>query len=358
MNWAIEAAERGWIPDPAIRLGIRRLLAARLREEKAANEDEQLHRLLSFVDEMGSSPIALVPDTANEQHYEVPAEFFATVLGSHLKYSACVWPDQARDLEEAEEHTLALTCERAGIQPGMEILDLGCGWGSLSLYMARTDPTSRILAVSNSRLQADFIRKRARQEGLGNVEVLTADMNDFDTERRFHRVVSIEMFEHMRNWEALLGRISAWLEPGGAFFLHVFCHRELAYAYEDRGESDWMSRYFFTGGMMPSDLLPLYLDTALSVRYHWRENGNHYSRTLESWLQRMDAHRDALLPLFRRTYGRHAERWFQRWRLFFLACSELFRYRNGEEWWVSHYLWTPRGAAQETREDKQLALAS
>jgi cyclopropane-fatty-acyl-phospholipid synthase len=241
---------------------------------------------------------------------------------------------------------LRLTCERAEIADGMEVLDLGCGWGSLSLWIARHFPACRVLAVSNSAVQRDFIIDRCAAEGLDRVEVVTSDMNTFDTDRRFNRVVSVEMFEHMRNWGVLFERIGRWMQPDGRFLLHVFCHRLLAYPYEDRGPADWMARTFFTGGIMPSVDLPEYWDRHLEVVSRWRVDGRHYSRTLEAWLDRMDSQREELLPLFSETYGDEPELWFARWRMFFMACSELFRFRGGSEWFVAHTLLQRRSAAQ------------
>ena len=242
MQTLIGLVEQGKVPDPLVRLGIRRLLGERLREQGGDCEArrEAMHALLAAMDD---SPVALATDTANEQHYELPAGFFETVLGPHLKYSCCLWPDGIDDLKGAEAAMLALTCERAGLADGQEILELGCGWGALSLWMAEHYPGSRITAVSNSSSQRAFIEARRDARGLNNLTVITADMNDFTTDTRFHRVVSLEMFEHMRNWRELLRRIHGWLEPGGQLFFHVFCHRDLAYLFETQGEHDWMGRY-------------------------------------------------------------------------------------------------------------------
>jgi cyclopropane-fatty-acyl-phospholipid synthase len=345
MRRAIELAERRLVPDALVRIGIRRLLRQRLKWAAAGGRGAGASTSQEFVDEMRSSPIALATDAANEQHYELPAEFFRRVLGPQLKYSSCLWSDGIDDLTRAEEEMLELSCERAGISDGMEVLELGCGWGSLTLWIASRYPGCSVLAVSNSRSQADFIRERCVDQGLANVEVVTADMNDFDTDRRFDRVVSVEMFEHMRNWERLFERVSRWLRPDGAFFMHVFCHREHVYPYVSQGPGDWMAEHFFTGGLMPSDGLPYHFSSHLGVERHWRVNGMHYSRTLEAWLAAMDAAREDLMPLFHEVYGGDADRWFARWRIFFMACSELFRYRHGREWWVSHYLMRPRRAA-------------
>lgn len=342
MKWAIDLAERRVVPDPLVRTGIRMVLGHRLRSERAPDDEEARRKLLSFVNEMRAEPIAVATDAANQQHYELPAAFFQAVLGPYLKYSSCFWPEGVDGLAEAEERMLATSCERARIADGMEVLDLGCGWGSMSLWIARHYPACRVLAVSNSRTQAQFIRGRCDEFGLGHVEVVTADMNDFSTERRFDRVVSVEMFEHMWNWERLFGRVASWLRPDGAFFLHVFCHRRYAYRYTDSGASDWMARNFFTGGLMPSENMPRHYDAHLEVVDQWRVNGRHYSLTLESWLDAMDAGRERLMPLFRTTYGDGAERWFARWRMFFMACSELFSYGGGNEWYVAHTLLRPR----------------
>lgn len=342
MNWAIDLAERRVLPDPLVRVGMRRLLSGRLRDERSKDAGRHGQGVQAFVREMSSEPVAVAIGDANDQHYELPAEFFAAVLGPNLKYSSCLWTDAVDHLGEAEEHMLTLSCDRAGIEDGMEVLDLGCGWGSLSLWIARHYPSCRILAVSNSRSQAAFIRERCASEGLDGVEVLTADMNDFLTERLFDRVVSVEMFEHMRNWARLFERVAGWLRPDGAFFQHVFCHARFAYLYSDDGAADWMARHFFTGGIMPSADLPRRFDRHLEVVDQWRVSGIHYSLTLEAWLDAMDRKRAELLPLFAETYGNDAHRWFARWRMFFMACSELFRYRGGDEWFVVHSLLRPR----------------
>ena len=345
MNWAIDLAERRALPDPVVRAGMRLILGRRLRSERTPDDESARQKLQTFVDELRAGPIAVATDTANEQHYELPAEFFEAVLGPNLKYSSCLWTDGVDDLAEAEDRMLALSCERAGIRDGQEILDLGCGWGSMSLWIARHFPECRVLAVSNSHTQAQFIRKRSAELDDDRVEVVTADMNDFSTERRFDRVVSIEMFEHMLNWERLFARVASWLRPEGAFFQHVFCHRTSAYRYTDAGSSDWMARHFFTGGIMPSEDFPRRFDADLEVAQQWRINGLHYSRTLEAWLETMDANRRELMPLFRDTYGGEADRWFGRWRMFFMACSELFRYGGGNEWFVVHTLLRPGTAS-------------
>lgn len=340
LNRAVmELVERGVVPDPWVRAGIRALLRERLREIHEHDVERAAELAERFVAAMDAAPVAILPEKANEQHYEVPVEFYARVLGPRRKYSCCFWPPGVTTLAAAEDAALSLTCERAGLVDGQHILELGCGWGSLSLWMAERYRTSEIVAVSNSHSQRAHIEQRAADLGLRNLRVLTADMNDFATEDRFDRVVSVEMFEHMRNWREMFRRIHGWLVPGGRFFIHVFCHRSTPYPYEDKGPGDWMSRTFFSGGMMPSDDLALRFQDHLCFVRRWRWNGRHYERTLRAWLALMDTEESEVRPILARTYGdAAAARWWVRWRLFFLACAELFAYRGGREWWVSHYL--------------------
>jgi len=334
MSIALALAESGWLPDPLIRFGIRRLLRERLRELRTLSTGGAAAGLAGA----DHGPVALVPELANRQHYEVDPGLFELVLGPRLKYSCGYWPAGVAGLGQAEEAMLALAAERAEIRDGMRVLDLGCGWGSFSLWLAARYPRARVLGVSNSKRQRDFVLARARHRGLANLEVETADANDFEPEGRFDRVVSVEMFEHMRNWRELLARIEGWLAPGGKLFVHVFCHREASYPYEDRGPGDWMARHFFSGGMMPSQELLPRLAGGFALEAHWRVSGEHYRRTCEAWLARLDGQRAALGPALERSYGAaDAALWLRRWRLFFLACSELFGYRGGEEWFVSHY---------------------
>ncbi len=341
MAWEIELAERGLVPDWGLRAGIRRLLADRLRTEQSWSPAELQSRQRALVASLRTSPLALNTRDANAQHYEVPAEYFTTVLGPRLKYSSCLWNPETRNLAEAEEAMLALTAHRTVLADGMDVLELGCGWGSLTLWIAEHFPHSRILAVSNSASQRLFIQQRAEERGFTNVEVQTCDINDFATDRKFDRVVSVEMFEHLRNYELLFSKIHGWLQPGGKLFTHVFYHQRCAYAFEVDDGQDWMARHFFTGGMMPS--VPLFEEFQRDLRLErvWQENGVHYQRTLEAWLQRHDAARKEILELFRKVYGTDlAARQFQRWRMFYLACAELFGYARGQEWGIAHFLFS------------------
>lgn len=353
----IELAERGWLPDTAVRFGIRRILRERLREIDTGDCEAALATKLATIDAWSRGPIALVPDLANDQHYEVAPAFFEAMMGRRLKYSCGYWPGGVDDLDASEEAMLRLTCERAGVRDGMRVLDLGCGWGSLSLFIAEQFPEARVLSVSNSKPQREFIQRRCERDGLDNVEIVTADVNDFDVSdprvsgsralegaEGFDRVVSVEMFEHVRNHRKLLARIASWLAPAGKLFVHHFSHREHTYPYEARGDSDWMATTFFSGGIMPSDDLLTFHPDHLRVEQRWRVNGQHYARTCNAWLARLDEKREQILPVLAEVYGRGNEAlWLARWRIFCMACAELFDYRDGNEWFVSHVLLSREG---------------
>jgi len=336
-------AERGWLPDSLIRLGIRRLCAQRLREERADDAAAAWLRASALIDELRQSPVAIHTDAANAQHYELPPRFFELCLGKRLKYSSCYFPRGGESLDQAEEAMLALYGERAQLADGQEILELGCGWGSLTLWMAQHFPQSRITAVSNSRPQREFIEARCRALALHNVRVITQDVNRLElAHAQFDRAVSIEMFEHMRNYDTLLGRIATWLKPGGKLFVHIFCHRELMYPFETDGDDNWMGRHFFTGGLMPAADTLLWFQSDLVIEQQWRLPGTHYQKTANAWLANHDAHRAEVLGILETAYGRQAPVWNQRWRMFWMACAELFGYRGGNEWLVGHYLFEKR----------------
>ena len=344
---AVRLAERGLLPEAAVRLGIRRLL--RLRLDEAHHQDPEAAAALTqdFLAGLRAAPLAVLPEQANAQHYELPPALFEAMLGPRRKYSCCWWPEGVDTLAAAEEAALAETAARAGLADGQAILELGCGWGSLSLWMAQHLPAAQILAVSNSASQRAFIEAQVLRLGLRNLQVQTADFSswgeDGQFDRRFDRIVSVEMFEHLRNWPRAFRKVSNWLRDDGRFFLHVFAHREAPYAFEVRDDTDWMSRHFFSGGMMPSDDLALLCQDDLALQQRWRWDGRHYARTAAAWLERLDAHRAELMPLFERVYGpADASMWWQRWRLFLLSVEELFAYDQGQQWWVSHYLFAPR----------------
>lgn len=353
LSLGIAAVERGLAPDELIRVAIRRMCRSRLRELQCHGTAATACAQEEFFRSLRASPIAPAPEKANEQHYELPPDFFEQILGPRRKYSCCYWQNERQTLAEAEEAALAVTCERAELQPGQQVLELGCGWGSLSIWMAERYPTSHITAVSNSSQQRRYIQCQAAARGLNNLRVLTADMNDFVPtadgafSASYDRVVSVEMFEHMRNYEQLLARIASWLRPDGELFVHVFCHRGLSYPFNVAGSDNWMGRYFFSGGIMPSADLLHKFDRDLRVCDEWSWDGQHYQRTAEAWLENFDNRRTAALEILRATYGRaNAARWLRRWRVFFLAVSELFGYADGQEWYVAQYRLRPVAQAR------------
>jgi cyclopropane-fatty-acyl-phospholipid synthase len=331
--------DRGLLPDPVLRAAIRVLLRRRRTTISRGDVEARNARKRALLRELATSPVAIHTDAANEQHYEVPTELFELMLGPHLKYSSAWWGPGVEELGEAEAAMLALTAERAELQDGQDVLELGCGWGSLTLWMAERYPASRITAVSNSATQRELIEKRAAERGLDNLTVLTRDVEHLELEpASFDRVVSVEMFEHVRNHRVLTERIARWLRPGGKLFVHVFAHTSDAYPFETGARADWMARHFFTGGLMPSNDLLLHSVRGLAVEDHWAVSGTHYARTLRAWLDRLDAARDRAVQLLEGAYGPgQGERWYRRWRVFDLACEELFGFAGGDEWHVSHY---------------------
>ncbi len=341
--WYDSLLEKNKVPDFLILIGIRKLLKQRLLQEKKPTVELQQAHLMKLIEELKSSPIAINTLEANEQHYEVPTKFYQYCLGKNLKYSSGYWKDGVTDINTSEDDMLEITCNRAELKDGQDILELGCGWGSLSLYMAKKYPKSNITVVSNSRTQKVHIDEQAKQRGITNLKVITVNINDFTIDKTFDRVVSVEMFEHMRNYQKLMHKVSTCLKADGKLFVHIFTHKEFAYKFEVIDETDWMSKYFFTGGIMPSDDLLLYFNEYLSIEQHWHVSGMHYSKTSEAWLQNMDKHKAEIMPLFEETYGKdQALKWWVYWRIFYLACAELWGYNKGEEWIVSHYLFTKK----------------
>ena len=347
INTSLALAEKGIMPDHFIRAGIRKLANARLNEISANNCEAGSKIFADFVAAMNQSSIAVVPELANAQHYEIPAEFFFHCLGTNRKYSSCFWMPDTEDLDEAEILALQQSCEHADIKDGQQILELGCGWGSLSLWMATHYPNAQITGVSNSNSQREYIMQLAKSLGVTNLTIITADMNTFEAPSSYDRIVSVEMFEHMRNWQLLYSKVASWLKPNGKFFKHIFVHRNTPYLFEVQGindqSNDWMSQYFFSGGMMPSDDLPTHFQDDLKLMNRWRWDGTHYEKTANAWLANMDDNADIIIPILVQTYGvKECEMWRNRWRMFYMACAELFGYNNGQEWWVGHYLFEKR----------------
>jgi cyclopropane-fatty-acyl-phospholipid synthase len=329
----IETAERVPLPDPVIRAAIQRLCSRTATRLSRGNAESDA----AFARQMAAHAIAEHTDAANTQHYEIPAAFFARVLGPNRKYSSCFYPSPRTTLQEAEEEALRQTVDHADLAEGQSILELGCGWGSLSLWMARQFPGSEITAVSNSHSQRIYIQSEAAARGLTNLRVTTADMNVFAPGRPFDRIVSVEMFEHMTNWRELMTRVRSWLAPEGRFFMHIFTHRSGAYLFDRTDSEDWIARHFFTGGVMPSHGLIRQYSDLFEVEQEWRWSGTHYQRTAIDWLGNFDAHRDEIEGILRQVYGNDTSLWMQRWRWFFLATAGLFGYADGNEWGVSHF---------------------
>jgi len=337
--WYDSLIEQNKLPDFILRIGVRNLLRQRLNDEIAGDAEIQQQRFNELLEELKSSPIAINTADANQQHYEVPTEFYQYCLGKHLKYSSGYWRPGVTDIDTSEEDMLELTCQRADLQNGQDVLELGCGWGSLSLFMSAKYPASSFTVVSNSNTQKAFIDQAAKDRNITNLTVITADMNTFQILQQFDRVVSVEMFEHMRNYKLLLHKVNGFLKENGKLFVHIFTHETLAYKFEVKDETDWMSKYFFSGGMMPSNHLLTYFNDDLVVDKHWVVNGMNYSKTSEAWLSNMDKHEKEIMPIFEKTYGKdQALKWWVYWRLFYIACAELFGYRKGNEWMVCHYL--------------------
>ncbi len=333
------------VPDALVRFFIWTHFFKR-RVQEPRNVEKRVKKFKDYIEIMNSSPIALVTEKPNEQHYELPTEFFQYCLGPHMKYSSCIYPKRmwrkksfVEHLERAEQEMLELTCQRAHIHDGDKILDVGCGWGSLSLFMARKYPNSKITAVSNSSTQKEYIDNVAQQEGLQNIHVITADMKDFTTEEKFDRITSVEMFEHMRNYGELLNNLSSFLRQNGTLFIHIFAYRGFPYLMEVKRSAGFITKYFFTGGMMPSDDLLLFFTDNFRLREYWPVNGRHYYKTLMAWLEKMKMHKREIIPILKNTYGeKNARKWWNFWRMFYISCGQMFKFARGNRWIVAHYL--------------------
>ncbi|MBC7914235.1 MAG: class I SAM-dependent methyltransferase [Pyrinomonadaceae bacterium] len=341
--WSDKLIEKNMVPDVVIRQGIKNLLKQRLNDENKGSVALQQDHLSKLIEQLKASPIAVNTVDANQQHYEVPTKFYQYCLGKNLKYSSGYWKDGVLDIDTSENDMLEITCQRAELINGQKVLELGCGWGSLSLYMSAKFPESSFNVVSNSRTQKEYIDEQAKQRKINNLKVITADMNTFSIDEKFDRVVSVEMFEHMRNYKLLMEKVASVLNDDGKLFIHIFTHKEYAYLFEVKDDTDWMSKYFFTGGIMPSDDLMFYFNDNLLVEKHWHVSGTHYAKTSEAWLSNMDKHKAEIMPLFEETYGKaEAVKWWVYWRIFYMSCAELWNYNDGNEWIVSHYLFHKR----------------
>jgi cyclopropane-fatty-acyl-phospholipid synthase len=339
IKFFLHLAEKSILPDHLIRFGIRQLLKKRLAELYKGTVEKQQEKKEAFIASMNQANIAEVPELANEQHYEVPAEFYHHTLGDNKKYSSCFWDSTTLTLTQAENKALKLTCQRAQIKNGQNILELGCGWGSLTLFMAKNFPKSKITGVSNSHSQRAYILAEAKKRGIKNIKIITADMNQFKINEKFDRVVSVEMIEHMRNHKKLFNNINNWLKKDGLFFMHIFVHKLHPYLFEVQDDDDWMSKFFFSGGMMPSADLPLFFQDKLTIQHQWLWSGTHYEKTANAWLVNLDNNKNKVKAIFKNTYGSlNVNLWVQRWRIFFMACAELWGFDNGQEWIVAHYL--------------------
>lgn len=331
--------ERNFLPDAVVRRFTRLLLASRIRSQFKPSSQLQLSDFLHFVHALREMPIAIKTDKPKAQHYELPTSFFKLVLGKNLKYSSCYFKDKSSTLEDAEEAMLQMYCERSQLKDGHSVLDVGCGWGSLSLYIAQNYKNCQVTGICNSTTQKDYIEEQCRDLQLNNVNIIVADISTFEMEAEYDRIISIEMFEHMKNYKDLLKKISGWMKQDSLLFVHHFCHKVFAYHFEDKNEDDWITRYFFEGGTMPSANLLLYFQDDVSIVDHWLVNGKHYSQTSEEWLKRMDKNIASIKPIMATTYGKDsAVKWTVYWRTFFIAVAELFGYNNGEEWMVCHLL--------------------
>lgn len=336
--------------DGVLRETVRQNLKKWLEKLRCGGDVEQKMAFKrKLISKLKNAPVAINMKDANEQHYEVPTDFFLLCLGNRMKYSSCYWPENAKTLEEAEDISMELICERARLENGHRVLDLGCGWGVTSLWILEKYPNCQVVAVSNSRTQRMFIERRGKEMGVSNrLKCITADANVFDTEERFDRIISIEMFEHMKNYDTLFGRASSWLKPTGLLFTQILCHKEFSYEFNANKGSDteWMAREFFSGGTMPSSDLFLYFQNDVAIVDHWNINGKHYSKTLEAWLIRLDQNKEKAMEVLEKAYGKEsAPQQMFNWRMFFIYCSEVFGFDDGNEWIVSHHLFQKRPTA-------------